>query len=120
MVSLPNILIFQILLPMLAPLADIMLVFSLIWDRHNPDTMHKIELYYFAFMMVDVLVSFVAFAFEKEKVSKLIWLIPQRFVYRQLVYFVLFKAIRKAIKGETQGWGILRRTGNVNGVLTAS
>ncbi len=120
MVSLPNILIFQILLPMLAPLADIMLVFSLIWDRNNPDSMHKIELYYFVFMMVDVLVSFIAFAFEKEKVSKLIWLIPQRFVYRQLMYFVLFKAIRKAIKGESQGWGILRRTGNVNGVLTAS
>ncbi|HTE34681.1 MAG TPA: polysaccharide deacetylase family protein, partial [Chryseolinea sp.] len=120
MVSLPNILIFQILLPILAPLADLMLVFSLIWDRDNPDSMHKIELYYFIFMMVDVLVSFVAFAFEKEKFSKLIWLVPQRFVYRQLMYFVLFKAIRKAIKGETQAWGILRRTGNVNGTLTAS
>ena len=120
MVSLPNILIFHILLPLLAPLADIMLVFSLIWNRHNPDSFHKIELYYLIFMVVDVLVSFVAFIFEKEKISKLVWLLPQRFVYRQLMYFVLFKAIRKAIKGESQGWGILRRTGNVNGVLTAS
>ncbi len=120
MVSLPNILIFQILLPMLAPLADIMLVFSLIWDRHNPESMHRIELYYFVFMMVDVMVSFIAFAFEKEKVTKLIWLIPQRFVYRQLMYFVLFKAIRKAIKGETQAWGILSRTGNANGFMTTA
>ncbi|HEY0433204.1 MAG TPA: hypothetical protein VGC95_04995, partial [Chitinophagaceae bacterium] len=44
---------------------------------------------------------------------KLFWLLPQRFVYRQLMYIVLFRSIRKAIKGETQGWGVLKRTGNV-------
>jgi len=29
------------------------------------------------------------------------------------MYIVLFRSIRKAIKGEGQGWGILKRTGNV-------
>jgi hypothetical protein len=53
-----------------------------------------------------------AFSFQKEKFHKLVWLIPQRFVYRQLMYVILFKSIRKAIKGEVQGWGVLRRTGN--------
>ncbi|MFT3750607.1 MAG: glycosyltransferase [Agriterribacter sp.] len=113
MVALPNILLFQIILPVLAPLADIMLVLSLIWNRHNPASLDKIGWYYLVFLLVDVLVSVVAFAFEKEKMSKLVWLIPQRFAYRQLMYITLFKSIRKAVKGESQGWGVLKRTGTV-------
>ena len=120
MVSLPNILLFQILLPMLAPLADVMLILSLIWNRHNSESLYKIEIYYLVFMAVDLMVGVIAFAFEKEKFSKLIWLIPQRFVYRQLMYVILFKAVRKAIKGESQGWGILKRTGNVKQVVRAT
>jgi hypothetical protein len=117
MVALPNILLFQIILPMLAPLADVMLIVSLIWNLHNLGSLHKIELYYLIFFAVDILVSVIAFVFEKEKLGKLNWLIPQRFVYRQLMYVILFKAIRKAIKGESQGWEILKRTGNVKQVL---
>jgi cellulose synthase/poly-beta-1,6-N-acetylglucosamine synthase-like glycosyltransferase/spore germination protein YaaH/peptidoglycan/xylan/chitin deacetylase (PgdA/CDA1 family) len=117
MVALPNILLFQIILPMLAPLADLMLILALIWNRGNAESQHKIQLYYLLFLVVDISVSAIAFAFEKEKPGKLIWLVPQRFVYRQLMYVILFKAIRKAIKGESQGWGILKRTGNVNQVL---
>jgi hypothetical protein len=64
-------------------------------------------------MVVDMLVSVIAFIFEKEKLTKLIWLIPQRFVYRQLMYVILFRALKRAIKGESQSWGVLTRTGNV-------
>ncbi|MEP7374272.1 MAG: polysaccharide deacetylase family protein [Chitinophagaceae bacterium] len=120
MIALPNILLFQIILPMLAPLADIMLIVSLIWNRHNPESLHKIELYYLVFFAVDIFVSVIAFAFEKEKFSKLIWLIPQRFMYRQLMYVILFKAIRKAIKGESQGWGVLKRTGHVKQMINTA
>jgi hypothetical protein len=118
MVSLPNVFIFQILLPTLAPLADLMLLISLIWNHQDPDSLDKIGLYYLVFLLVDILVSAIAFVFEKEKLSKLIWLLPQRFVYRQLMYVVLFKSIKKAIKGESQGWGVLKRTGNVKQVIT--
>ncbi len=120
MVSLPNILIFQILLPILAPLADVMLIVSLIFNRHNPESLHKIEWYYLIFMAIDILVSVIAFAFEKENFTKLIWLLPQRFVYRQLMYVILFKSIGRAIKGESQGWGVLKRTGNVRHVISTS
>jgi cellulose synthase/poly-beta-1,6-N-acetylglucosamine synthase-like glycosyltransferase/spore germination protein YaaH/peptidoglycan/xylan/chitin deacetylase (PgdA/CDA1 family) len=116
MVALPNIFIFQIILPIFAPLADLVLIISLIWNHNNPDSLHKIGIYYLVFMVVDMLVSVVAFVFEKEKLSKLFWLIPQRFVYRQLMYVILFRAIKKAIKGESQGWGVLKRTGNVKTV----
>ncbi|WDF58985.1 glycosyltransferase [Flavobacterium sp. KACC 22758] len=113
MVALPNILLFQIVLPIFAPLADLVLIISLFWNHNDPDSLHKIWVYYIAFMLVDMLVSVVAFIFEKEKLTKLFWLIPQRFVYRQLMYVILFKALRRAIKGESQSWGVLTRTGNV-------
>ncbi|MFH6962131.1 polysaccharide deacetylase family protein [Flavobacterium plurextorum] len=113
MVALPNILLFQIVLPIFAPLADLVLILSLFWNYNDPDSLHKILVYYIAFMLVDMLVSVIAFIFEKEKLTKLIWLIPQRFVYRQLMYVILFKALRRAIKGESQSWGVLTRTGNV-------
>lgn len=113
MVSLPNILLFQIIIPILAPVADLIFFLSIYWFWNHPESLHKILLYYGMFLLVDVLVSVLAFAFEKEKLYRLIWLIPQRFVYRLLMYVILFRSISRAIKGEGQGWGSLNRTGNV-------
>jgi hypothetical protein len=113
MIALPNILLFQIVLPILAPIADLIFFFSLAWSWHDPASIQKILTYYGLFLLIDVSVYIMAFSFEKERISKLVWLIPQRFVYRQLMYVVLFKSIVRAIKGENQGWGILKRTGNV-------
>jgi cellulose synthase/poly-beta-1,6-N-acetylglucosamine synthase-like glycosyltransferase/spore germination protein YaaH/peptidoglycan/xylan/chitin deacetylase (PgdA/CDA1 family) len=115
MVALPNILVFQILLPFLAPLADLVLLFSLIAAGAGfiEGGIWQIVFYYGVFSLVDAAGAAIAFAFEKEDYRKLIWLLPQRFVYRQLIYYVLFKSLRKAIKGELQGWGKLKRTGTV-------
>ena len=113
LVALPNILLFQVLTPIFAPIADLLFILSLIWNRHDPDSRNQILFFYALFLLVDVAVSLLAFLFEKEKPYKLIWLLPQRFVYRQLMYIVLFRSLRKAIKGETQSWGVLKRTGNV-------
>lgn len=115
MIALPNILIFQIILPFLSPLADLILIISLLFASVGiiPASFDKIILYYLIFMLVDIIGAAVAFYFEKEDYRKLIWLVPQKLIYRQLMYYILLKSIRKAIKGELQGWGILNRTGNV-------
>jgi hypothetical protein len=107
-------------MPLFGPFADFMFFLGLFINRHNPDSENRILLFYFIFLLVDAAVSIIAFIFEKEKLYKLIWLIPQRFVYRLLMYVVLFRSIRKAIKGEGQGWGILKRTGNVMAVEQSS
>jgi cellulose synthase/poly-beta-1,6-N-acetylglucosamine synthase-like glycosyltransferase/spore germination protein YaaH/peptidoglycan/xylan/chitin deacetylase (PgdA/CDA1 family) len=112
-VALPSIFLFQIVMPIIAPLADLLFILSLIWNRHEPESIQKILSFYILFLLVDIAVSILAFSFEKEKLYKLIWLIPQRFIYRQLMYVVLYRSIKKAIKGETQSWGKLNRTGNV-------
>jgi cellulose synthase/poly-beta-1,6-N-acetylglucosamine synthase-like glycosyltransferase len=112
MVALPNILLFQVIMPIIAPIADLLFFISIAWNWHDPVSLHKIILYYGLFLFVDLAVALVAFSFEKEKFTKLIWLLPQRFVYRQLMYVILFRSIARAIKGEGQGWGVLKRTGN--------
>jgi len=112
-IALPNILIFQFIIPTIAPLADIFMFIG-IWSGNG----EKILIYYFLFMLVDAAVSILAFSYEKENLGKLIWLIPQRFIYRWLMYYILFKSYRKAFKGELQHWGVLKRTGNVREVET--
>jgi len=115
MIAMPNILIFQIILPILAPLADIILVLSLLAASFGivVASIPHIILYYFIFTLVDIGGAALAFAFEKENHLKLIWMLPQRLVYRQLMYYILLKSFNKAIKGELQGWGALKRTGSV-------
>lgn len=121
MIALPNILIFQIILPFLAPMADFILVISLIAAGLGiiPASLDHIVFYYLIFTLVDVAGAAIAFSFENEKYKKLLWLIPQRFIYRQLMYYILIKSFNKALKGELQGWGVLKRTGNVKQVATA-
>ncbi|MGF7041281.1 glycosyltransferase [Mucilaginibacter lappiensis] len=108
MVGMPNILIFQIILPLFSPLADLMMIFALFGAKPE-----KMLFYYLAFVLIDFIVGIIAFKMEKENYKKLIYIIPQRFMWRQLMYYVLFKSIRKALKGELSGWGVLKRTGNV-------
>jgi len=121
MIALPNILVFQIILPFLAPMADFILLISLLAAGMGiiPISLDHIVLYYLIFTLVDVAGAAIAFSFEKEDHKKLFWLIPQRFIYRQLMYYILIKSFNKALKGELQGWGALKRTGNVKQLTTA-
>ena len=108
MVGMPNILIFQIILPLFSPLADLMMIIGLFGDKPG-----KVLIYYVIFVLIDFIVSVIAFWMEKEDYKKLVYIIPQRFIWRQLMYYILFKAIRRAMKGELSGWGVIKRTGNV-------
>ena len=116
MIALPNILFFQVLLPLLAPLADLLLISGIaasalhILDMSIPNLI----LYYLIFTAVDIAGAAYAFSFEKENPLKLFWLLPQRFIYRQMMYYVLYRSLKKAIKGELQHWGILKRNGTVS------
>jgi peptidoglycan-N-acetylglucosamine deacetylase len=113
-IALPNILIFQYIIPAIIPLADFFMVVGLLTGNAT-----RIATYYLIFMLVDVAVAVLAFSFEKENMIKLLWLIPQRLVWRWLMWYVLFKSARRAIKGELQNWGVLKRTGNVKEIHLA-
>ncbi|MBS1669361.1 MAG: polysaccharide deacetylase family protein [Bacteroidetes bacterium] len=113
--AMPNILIFQYIIPTVIPLADFFMIIGLFTGNAA-----KIGIYYLVFMLVDVAVAILAFAFEKEKISKLVWIIPQRLIWRWLLWLVLYRTFRRAIKGELQHWGVLKRTGNVKQVSVAN
>lgn len=110
-IALPNILLFQFIIPVFSPLADIFMLIGIFTGNAK-----KIGNYYLLFMLVDAAIALLAFSFEKENLKKLVWLIPQRLVYRLLMYVVLFRSYKRAIKGELQHWGVLKRTGNVKDV----
>ena len=40
-------------------------------------------------------------------------LLPQRFVYRQVMYYVVIKALVQALRGPRVGWSSIARTGKV-------
>ena len=109
--ALPNILIFQYIIPFVIPLADFFMIVGLLTGNAS-----KIAGYYLVFMLVDLLVALLAFSFERENLVRLLWLIPQRLIWRWLTWLVLFRAVRRALKGELQHWGVLKRTGNVKPV----
>ncbi|SJZ61131.1 polysaccharide deacetylase family protein [Sediminibacterium ginsengisoli] len=114
-IVLPDILLFKYIIPLFAPFADLMMLIGLFTGNAA-----EIGIYYLLFMLVDIAVAILAFSFEKEKAGKLVWLIPQRIVYRWLLLVVLFRAMRKAVKGELQHWGVLKRTGNVKEVVAGN
>lgn len=108
LIGMPNILVFQIILPLFSPVADLLMIVGLC--EGNPG---KILTYYVAFIVVDFIVGLIAFWMEKEDFRKLWYIIPQRFIWRQLMYYILIKSVRRALKGELSGWGAVKRTGNV-------
>ena len=115
LVALPNAILFQYGLTLIAPFADIGMVISL-FAGYWRETLG----YYVAFTVIDLIGAAVAFRFEREHLGRLWVLIPQRFVYRQLMYFTVFRAVLTAIKGSLVGWNVLKRTGDVKAVTTGN
>ena len=124
-IALPNIFVFQIVLPLLSPLIDIMFAVGVLWylgDKYfhpetaNPATLEKLVGFFFAFMVIDFLASTIAFALERRdaRIKSDYWLLAhvwlQRFAYRQLFSVVLFKTIKRAIDGRPFAWDKLERT----------
>ena len=111
-IALPDMLLFRYIIPFFMPFADLLMLMGFITGNGA-----KIGVYFLIFVIVDALIAGVSFAFEKENPAKLVWLIPQRLIYRWIMMVVFFKAIRRAIKGELQVWGVLKRTGNVKDLI---
>jgi len=122
-IALPNILIFQVLFPLISPLMDLVLIFSLFsagleWRQHpdqfSDDGLQHILFYYSLFVAVDFFAAVLAFMMEpKEDWSLLLWLFLQRFFYRQLMYYVAIQSTLASLKGIVVGWNKLDRKATV-------
>jgi peptidoglycan-N-acetylglucosamine deacetylase len=127
--ALPNIVIFQMLLPMVSPFIDFMFlagIVNFLIDRHyhpeaaSADSLEKLILYFLGFLVIDFITSSIAFSLERRHPANKgdgwllfhIWL--QRFTYRQLFSLVLFKTMKRAIDGKPFNWDKLERTAKMS------
>jgi cellulose synthase/poly-beta-1,6-N-acetylglucosamine synthase-like glycosyltransferase len=123
MVAIPNVLLFQILFPLLSPVMDLLMAWALLstlWQRaqhpldYSTDSLQRVLFYYALFLALDFLATLVAFGLERnEEWSLLVWLFLQRFLYRQVMYYVAIKAMLTAIRGTLVSWGKLERKATV-------
>ncbi len=127
--ALPNILIFQMLLPLVSPFIDLMFAAGVVHyfiDRHyHPEaasaaSFMKLLAYFLTFLLIDFVTSAVAFSLERRHPANKgdgwllfhIWL--QRFAYRQVFSIVLFKTLKRAIDGKPFNWDKLERTAKMS------
>jgi len=109
-IVLPNLLIFNFIIPLFSPIVDILFVAGLF--SHNAE---EYVLFYLIYYVIDCIISTLAYRYDNRKftIKTALMLFVQRFVYRQLLFWVLLKSFLRALKGELVSWGILKRTGNV-------
>ena len=110
LIALPNMLLFQFLLPLLAPIGDGILLLSLVRQE-----LSVIALSYLAFLVMDLVGSALAFRLDGKPLQGLWVVLLQRFFYRQFMYVVTFAALFAAIRGRRHGWNKLIRTGAAQG-----
>jgi peptidoglycan/xylan/chitin deacetylase (PgdA/CDA1 family)/spore germination protein YaaH/GT2 family glycosyltransferase len=125
--SLPTLWLFQFVAQVLAPFVDLQLLAAVVgkisaWVQAQehpempmpPDPMLWVVAgIYLGFLGLELLAGWVAYAFDGDRKGEL-WLLPtQRFVYRQVMYLVVWSSILRALGGTGQAWGKLARTGAV-------
>lgn len=110
-VSMPLMWIFQYIFQALSPIVDIYMLISMLTGGSL-----KILLWFFAFLLVDLVTSVMAFRMEKENPLPLLWLPFQRVFYRLMMTYLVLKSIAAALKGSMVGWNKLKRTGSVKDV----
>ncbi len=116
-IALPNIFVFQLLLPLISPIIDLMFLGSVVlWALAQFHVLHlpqiwtaadleKSVLFFLGFLLIDVFTCMIAFLLErKEDWTLLVPVLLQRFYYRQMMYMVLFRSVKEAVSGRPVGW----------------
>ena len=123
LVGIPQAWLFQIAFAVISPIIDLALVVSLVetiirvqqhgWAQTQSDVL-TMGLYWLIFTAIDVGCGAVAYWLDpRERRYPPHLLVAQRFVYRQLMYWVVIRAVGAALRGPSVGWGKLERTGRV-------
>jgi cellulose synthase/poly-beta-1,6-N-acetylglucosamine synthase-like glycosyltransferase/peptidoglycan/xylan/chitin deacetylase (PgdA/CDA1 family) len=107
-IAIPWIALTQVILPVLSPVIDVFCIYGVIYS----DPVRYLS-YWAAFNVLSILVALYAFHLDDESPTPL-WTLPlQQFVYRQLVYLVVFESLVSAAAGTRLRWHKLTRTGDV-------
>ena len=123
LVGLPNIWIFQLLFPLISPIADLLFLWAVLtvylnYVQHGSEyavqSLLQVVMFYSVFLAVDWVAAVIALFMERGEERSLAWLVLlQRFAYRQVMYWVVVQAVVAALQGRARGWGKLIRKGTV-------
>jgi cellulose synthase/poly-beta-1,6-N-acetylglucosamine synthase-like glycosyltransferase/peptidoglycan/xylan/chitin deacetylase (PgdA/CDA1 family)/spore germination protein YaaH len=122
-IGIPQAWLFQIGFAIVSPLIDLALVVSIAstwlriqqhgWEQTQSDVL-RMAIYWLVFTAIDVLCGWVAYRLEqRERRYPVLLLVAQRFIYRQLMYSVVIRAVINAMRGPWVGWGKQERSGRV-------
>ena len=123
LIGMPQAWLFQILFAAISPLIDLALIMSIVgtalrvaqhgWAQTSGDVF-TMALYWSAFTAIDLACGWVAYRLDGRGIRyPWLLLLAQRLVYRQIMYWVVLRAIGSAIAGWSVGWGKLERSGRV-------
>jgi peptidoglycan/xylan/chitin deacetylase (PgdA/CDA1 family)/glycosyltransferase involved in cell wall biosynthesis len=102
-------LVFQVLLPLLAPVVDIFALYGLLFL----DPVRVIAVWA-GFLALQAGMGFYAFRLDNES-PKPLWSLPlQQFVYRQLMYLVVIQSVFTALAGTRLRWQRMERYGSLD------
>jgi cellulose synthase/poly-beta-1,6-N-acetylglucosamine synthase-like glycosyltransferase len=105
-IGIPYLLLFQVLLPLLAPLIDVFAIYGIVFLDPLP-----VIAYWVGFNVLLLGLGVYAFRLDGESVRPL-WAMPlQQFVYRQLMYLVVIQSVVSAARGARLRWQHVERTG---------
>jgi len=122
-VGLPQTIVFQLLFALVSPIIDLALLTNIFWTissihEHGytavKGDLNQVALFWGIFAAIDLTAGLIAFSLERRENWRLIgWLLPQRFAYRQVMYYVVIKAVVQALRGPRVGWSSIARSGQV-------
>ena len=100
--------LFQVLLPLTAPVMDLFLLYGILFRD-----LHTTLALWGGMVAVQLLSALYAFHLDGERI-RVLWSLPlQQLVYRQLMYLVVITSVLAALYGFRLPWVKLRRTGDV-------
>ena len=100
--------VFQVLLPLTAPLIDLFAIYSIVFLDPMP-----ILAFWGAFNLFQLVLAVAAFRFDGESMRPL-WALPlQQFLHRQISYLVVYDSLVSALLGSRLTWQRSERTGGI-------
>jgi cellulose synthase/poly-beta-1,6-N-acetylglucosamine synthase-like glycosyltransferase/peptidoglycan/xylan/chitin deacetylase (PgdA/CDA1 family) len=106
--GLPYLVLFQIVLPLLAPLVDVFSLYGIVFLDSR-----EVLGFWLTFNALQLGLGWYAFRLDGES-PRVLWAMPlQQFVYRQLMYLVVVESLLSALNGTRMHWRPIARSGEV-------
>ncbi|HEX5533887.1 MAG TPA: bifunctional polysaccharide deacetylase/glycosyltransferase family 2 protein [Actinomycetales bacterium] len=107
--GLPYLAVFQLLLPLIAPVVDVWALYAL-----AAQPLAHVAGVWLGFLLVQLAGAWYAFTLDRES-PKPLWALPlQQLVYRQLMYLVVIQSVVSAVYGVRLRWHAMRRVGQLD------